>query len=140
MGGRGASSGSVNSISSNFMTKVMKANQGSPEELINELSKFNYKSDKEEKHYDSSTIKFKSAVMSNGTDEIFIRFGSDYTGKEINNSAGDKISTTITVYQRKNGKPLSYSTIYSKETKSLKNIQKNYEEGLKLYKKITKNK
>lgn len=138
MGGRGASSGSNTKLSSDFTKKVLKANQGNPEELIKELSKFKYQSDREEYAYGTNMLKYKSVVAKLGNDEVYVRFDSNYTGKEINNSAKEELYTVVSVYQKKDGKPFSHSYVYKKQTKSLKNIKANRDNGYELFEKITK--
>lgn len=140
MGGRGASLDNINTISSDFTKKVMQANQGSPDELIKELSKLKFTNEKDEKAYGMLVTKNKSAVWKNKTDEIEVRFESNYTGKEINNSTGEELYSVIRVYQKKNNAPYSLTYVYQKRTKSLKNIKSNYDKGIELYNKITKSK
>lgn len=106
------------------------------DKFIDKISNLNYSTYKKEIDNSTNVIKFESAVSKYKGYEVFVGFESNFTKREINNSENSDNYTYVTFYVKKNNNPIFYKTLFEKHTKSLKNIEKNYEIGYELFKRI----
>lgn len=85
----------------------------------------------------NNALKSQEAVLESGEDKISLRFINKWEPSQV--TAPDKpIRTSIEVVTYKNGDATAIRTLAETKTKSLKNAEKNYNQMLDKWKKLTK--
>jgi len=139
MGGRGGSSGTSAPPTGRkmsvkkFLDNLSKNNQ---QGMFDTLLKSPLKVGKATFTQNGNAVKSQEAILEHGSDKISIRFVNGWNPVQVSKPTS-KIEQSIQVVHYKDGNATAFRKLDTKSSKSLKNAQKNYDEMLKKWKKMT---
>lgn len=104
--------------------------------MFDTLSKAPLKVEKAIFTQNGNAVKSQEAILEHDSDKISIRFVNGWNPVQVSRPTS-KIEQSIQVVHYKDGNATAFRKLDVKSSKSLKNAQKNYDEMLKKWKKMT---
>lgn len=142
MGGRGGSSGITaggNGRKGNISELVSDIRSGNREKVLDELSDFSPVPQAAQFTSNYNALKSQTAEIEIGDTRVSLRYSNTYNPMQVSKPTS-AITTEIHAVTFKNGNIMKSVTLVRKDSKSLGNAKKNYEEVTQIWKKITKQK